>query len=87
MGAVLVYGGAVAISTACAALLYRGWRRSGSPLLRSAAICFAGLALNDVGRILDVFVFPDVDLIAVRSLPALAGLLVLVHALVKEGAR
>jgi Family of unknown function (DUF5985) len=50
----------------------------------ASAVCFAGLALNDVGLVVDVFVLPDVSLVAVRSLPALIGLGVLVHALVKE---
>ena len=79
-----VYVLSVLIGGACAVLLFRAHRRAPSPLLLSAAICFAGLALNDVGLIIDVFVLPDINLVAVRSLPALVGLAVLVRALIKE---
>ena len=79
-----VYVLSVVIGVACAVLLARGHLRSPSRLLLSAAICFAGLALNDVGLIVDVFVLPGISLVAVRSLPALVGLAVLVRALIKE---
>ncbi len=82
--ALMVYILSALVSAACAVLLFRAHRRAPSTLLWSAGMCFAGLALNDVGLIVDVFVLPDVDLIAVRSLPALAGLAILVRALVRE---
>ena len=82
--ALLTYSLSVAVGLLCAILLFRAHQRSPSRLLLSAAICFAGLALNDLGVIVDLFVFPDVNLIGVRSLPALAGLVVLVRALVRE---
>lgn len=74
----------VLVGLACALLLLRAHRRAPSRLLSAAALCFLGLALNDASRILDVFVLSQVDLRAVRSLPALAGLLILVRALVAE---
>lgn len=79
-----VYILSVVIGVACAVLLARGHLRSPSRLLLSASMCFAGLALNDIGLIVDVFVLPDISLVAVRSLPALLGLAVLVRALIKE---
>jgi hypothetical protein len=85
IAASFVYVLSVAVGATCAALLLRAHLRGPSRLLLAAAICFAGLALNDLGLILDVFVLPDISLVAVRSLPALGGLAVLVHALVKEG--
>ena len=82
--AYLTYALSVAVGLLCAVLLFRANARAPSRLLLSAAICFTGLALNDLGLIVDVFMLPDVNLIAVRSLPALAGLIVLVRALVRE---
>ncbi|MFL5440965.1 MAG: DUF5985 family protein [Myxococcales bacterium] len=79
-----VYVVSVVIGLACCVLLLRAHRRHPSTLLLSAAICFGGFALNDAGLILDVFVLPDISLVAVRSLPALIGVAVLVRALVKE---
>lgn len=79
-----VYVVSVLIGVACCVLLLRAHRRQPSTLLLSAAICFGGFALNDVGLIVDVFVLPDISLVAVRSLPALIGVAVLVRALVKE---
>lgn len=81
----VVYALSVLVGAACAVLLFKAHRRSPSRLLLSAAICFGGLALNDLGLIVDVFVLPDVSIVAVRSLPAVIGLAVLVRALVKEG--
>jgi len=80
-----VYALSVLVGAACAVLLFKAYRRSPSRLLLSAAICFGGLALNDLGLIVDVFVLPDVSIVAVRSLPAVIGLAILVRALVKEG--
>lgn len=79
-----VYLLSVVVGAACAVLLLRAHKRAPSGLLLSAGICFAGLALNDLGLIVDMFVLPDVSLVAVRSLPALAGLCLLVRALVRE---
>lgn len=74
----------VLVGAACALLLLRAHRRNASPLLLAAALCFAGLALNDLGVIVDVFMLPDISLVAIRSVPALAGLAILVRALIRE---
>jgi hypothetical protein len=80
-----VYVLSVVVGVACAVLLFKAHGRSPSGLLLSAGICFTGLALNDLGLIVDVFVLPDISIVAIRSLPAVIGLAVLVRALVKEG--
>ena len=80
-----VYVLSMLVGGACAVLLFKAHRRAPSRLLLPAAICFAGLALNDLGLVIDLFVLPDVSIVAVRSLPAIVGLAVLVRALVKEG--
>ena len=64
-------------SLACAVLLLRGWRRSRVRLLLWSGLCFVGLALNNVLLVIDVHVAPDRDLSLVRTLPALAGVALL----------
>jgi len=72
-------------SIACAALLWRGFRQSRMRLLLWSALCFAGLALNNLLLVLDVVVFPDPDVLDLsiwRSVPALVGILLLLYGLV-----
>ena len=82
--ATLVYVLCALTSAACAALLLRGYARSRVRLLLWVGLCFVGLALNNVLLFVDVRIAPDVDLSLWRSLPALAGLLVLLYGLVWE---
>jgi len=74
-------------SIACAVLLVRGYRQSGARLLFWSALCFAGLALNNILLIVDLRMLPDVNLEVWRSVPAVAGVLLLVYGLVWETAR
>lgn len=74
-------------SAACAALLWRGWRASRTPLLLWSALCFAGLALHNGMLFVDKVVAPDVDLSTFRLSTALAALLVLLGGLIWESAR
>lgn len=71
-------------SLACAVLLLRGYFQNRVRLLLWAGLCFAGLALNNILLFVDVRVVPEMDLSIWRSLPALAGLLLLVYGLVWE---
>ena len=71
-------------SIGCAVLLSRGYKQSGSRLLFWSGLCFVGLALNNVLLIVDLRVLPDVDLSHIRSLPAVAGLLVMIFGLIWE---
>lgn len=71
-------------STLCAALLARAYRKSKARLLFFCACCFVGLALNNIGLVLDLLVFPEVHLALVRTTPALVGLMLLVGSLVLE---
>ena len=66
-------------SAACAWLLGRSYRRSGTPLLLWSSICFAFLAGNNLMLVLDLVLFPDlVDLRVVRLLLALAAVVALI---------
>ena len=80
----VVYLLSAATVLACAIMLLRGYRRSGSRLLLRAALCFAGLTLNNCLLYVDVVVVPDVDLSVWRSAAALAGLSLLLYGLVWE---
>lgn len=71
-------------SALCVLLLARGYRRSRNRLLFWAAIGFAGLALNNLGVIVDLIVVPDVDYSAWRKIPALVGVAALLFGLVWE---
>lgn len=69
-------------SLACAFLLWRGWRRSGTRLLLWSAVCFLLLAVNNTILFVDLAVWTDVDLAAWRTGSGLAGLVVLLSGLI-----
>ena len=75
-------------SLACAALLFRGYSRSGARLLMWAGLCFVGLAINNILLFVDKVVLPDKGIVlglhfAVwRSLAAVIGLALLVVGLI-----
>lgn len=71
-------------SLACAALLWRGYRRSHARLLLWSSLCFAGLTVNNLFLILDMVVFPDVDLLPVRNISALLAMCLLMFGLIWE---
>ena len=69
----------------CAALLFRGWRASRQRLLLWSALCFAGLAINNVVMVIDFVVFPTAtDLTVVRHLTAHAALALMLYGLIWE---
>ena len=71
-------------SVGCSVLLYRGYINSRARLLFWSALCFAGLALNNILVLIDERVVPTTDLSVWRSLPALAGIALLIYGLVWE---
>jgi drug/metabolite transporter superfamily protein YnfA len=76
--AAVVYILCAITSVLCAWLLWRGYRRSRARVM---------LGLNNVLLVIDKVVFPDpavVDLSLWRSLPAVAGILLLLYGLVWE---
>ena len=84
MFSTIVYILCAATSTVCAALLVRGYRRSGARLLFWSALCFIGLALNNLLLIVGVHLVPQIDLLTIRLLPALAGVGLLLYGLIWE---
>jgi|JI10StandDraft_1071094.scaffolds.fasta_scaffold2756074_2 hypothetical protein len=69
-------------SLACAALLFRAWRGSGTPLLFWSTVCFAGFALNNLLLVVDLVLYPAGDLRALRSIIALVALSALIYGLI-----
>jgi hypothetical protein len=79
-----VYLLCLATSLLCTFLLYRSYRRSGAKLLLWTALCFVGLALNNLFLSIDVLLFPDVQLLPLRHLSSLAAIVVLLYGFVWE---
>ena len=73
----LVYTLCFATSTLCAYLLGRSFRRTRSKLLFWSALCFALLAVVNFLVVLDMLVYPDVDLRPARLALSLAAVSVL----------
>jgi hypothetical protein len=74
----------IATSVTCMWLLYRGWRRTGTRLLFWSALCFVGLAVNNLLVFIDLVLVPQTDLRPLRLLASLAAVLVLLWGLIWE---
>ena len=64
-------------SGACAWLLARNYKRTGTRLLMWSALCFGLLALNNAVVFIDALLVPDVDLAILRLSLSLAAVSVL----------
>lgn len=78
----IVYVLCAATSAFCALLLLRGYRSSGARLLLWSGLCFVGLTLNNLLLVMDLIVFPRVDLSLYRNCAGLAAMVVLLFGLV-----
>lgn len=83
--ALVVYLLCALTSLACAILLLHGYRRSNQRLLLWSGLCFVGLTVNNALLVLDTRV--GLDLSVARSLPALAGVVLLLYGLVWDSRR
>jgi hypothetical protein len=79
-----VYALCAITSILCAVLLWRGYVRHRSRLLFFSSLCFGGLALNNLFLLVDLYVFPEIDLFVPRTLVALAAVMVLLYGLIWE---
>ena len=68
----------------CAVMLLRAFGRSRYRLLLWSGLCFVGLTLNNLMLVLDKLAFPDIDLSVVRTVIALAAMIVLLYGLIWE---
>ena len=80
-----VYFMCVVASSACMLLLFRGWRRTRTRLLLWSALCFVGLALNNLLVFIDLVVLPDVaNLLPWRHATSLLAVSVLLWGFIWE---
>ena len=80
----VVYSLCFFTSAVCAWLLGASYRRNGTTLLLWSAICFGFLALNNLALVLDLVIWPDVDLRMVRLTMSLAAVASLIWGFVWE---
>ena len=81
----LVYALCGLTSILCAVLLWRQHRRTGGRLLFWSAGCFICLAIANVVLCVDLILIPQADLSTIRNAITLAGVLMLLGALIWEG--
>lgn len=81
----VVYTLCALTSAACAALLWRSFRRHRVRLLLFSTVCFVGLAMNNAMLFVDLVVVPDVDLALVRHTTSLVSLGALLFGLIWDG--
>jgi hypothetical protein len=87
--AIAIYILCTATSLLCSILLWRGYRRSGTRLLLWSCLCFLFLSMNNAMLFADRVLFPEIEMVigdlsfaVLRSVTALAGLLLLVYGLI-----
>lgn len=81
----LVYLLCMATSMVCLLLLIRAYQRSGVKLLLWSALCFVGLALNNLLLFVDVVLLPtSIDLLPLRHLTSLGAIGVLLYGFIWE---
>ena len=80
----VVYLLCLAASLLCTYLLFRSYRRSGAKLLLWTALCFVGLAANNLFLSADALLVPDIDLLWLRQLSSLGAIVVLVYGFIWE---
>jgi hypothetical protein len=80
--AATVYILCMAASSLCALMLWRAYRQSKVRLLFWSALCFGGLAVNNLLLVVDRLVLPNVDLFWVRSFAAVFGIAAMIFGFV-----
>jgi hypothetical protein len=71
-------------SSLCASLLVSAYLRGRERLLLWSAICFCFLAINNLLVFVDIIVFPDLNLVSLRSLTSLTAVAVLLYGFIWE---
>lgn len=66
----------------CAILSFRGYSRSRYKLLMWSGLCFSCLTMSNLIMIVDVRVFPDIDLGSIRLLLGLSAMMILIYGLI-----
>ncbi|MEO7676643.1 MAG: DUF5985 family protein [Verrucomicrobiota bacterium] len=84
MIASLVYLLCALTSIACAFFLLKGSRMARGGLMLWSGLCFALLAISNILLFLDLVVFPEVDLLIVRTAVTASAHLILVLGLISK---
>lgn len=71
-------------SVVCAALLVRSYRMQRTRLVMWSALCFVGLAINNILMFVDIVVVPDVDMSVLRTVTAFIAVTLLLLGLLWE---
>jgi hypothetical protein len=71
-------------SVTCTLLLIRSWRGQRERLLLWSAACFAALAVSNCILFIDLVLYPEADLLMLRSVATLAGVSCLMVGLIWE---
>ena len=82
--AAVSYSLCVLTALACAVLLSRAYRSGRSSLLFWSALCFWGLTLTNALAFIDILVFPERDLYAIRLVTGSLSVNVLLFGMVWE---
>jgi hypothetical protein len=73
-------------SVVCLVLLVRAYRATGGRLVLWTAVCFAGLALNNILLAIDEVIVPEANF-SWRTIPGAVGLVALAYGLLAEQVR
>lgn len=68
----------------CAGVLFVAWRRARSSLLFWSGACFFGLGVNEAVLIVDLYVFPEVNLLVLRRIVACVSIAAMLFALILQ---
>lgn len=82
--AAVVYSLCTLTAVLCAGLLLSAYLSSRTRLLLWSALCFIGLALNNVLLVFDKLVFPSLDLSPWRTGSALAAMSILLYGMIMD---
>jgi hypothetical protein len=77
-----VYGLCALTALACAVLLLRAYRRTGSALLLWSGLCFCGLMISNVVLVADKLLVPEMSLLPVRLVVTAVSMLLLLYGLI-----
>jgi hypothetical protein len=80
----LIYTLCMLTSLACAWMLLRGYTVSRHRLLLWSGLCFVGLTLSNFLLVLDLVVYPELDMSTLRMAVALVAISMLLFGLIWE---
>lgn len=80
----IVYILCAILSLSCAILLLSGFRKNKFRLLLWSSIGFFGFAMNNALLFVDIIMLPNIDLLILRTVPALIGMMIMVYGLVSD---